>query len=223
MLAPLRKTFRRARGGVTLIELLLSVAITAMVALGVASMMMSVSAVAQADTEARSALMRAMAVREAVRAYAEDALCVIEVSNDGHSALFWVEDDLSPGAVNLFEMREVRFREDDGQLVLRRIVAPTGWHAVQAQGLNAAVPTNAGLLAWMNSFSALNMLEERVLVSGIADARWVVDGTDPRAAPRVRLEFSIFAPADSNANPADIPTTPMLAAFGLHQHRSPSR
>lgn len=212
-----------SRRAVTLIELLLAIAVTAMVALGVASMMTTVATVAETDREARSALLRSLAVREAVRAYAEEALCVLQVSADGRSVAVWLEDDLSPGLANVLEMRVLRFDPATSSIVVDRVALPAAWHAVQVQSTNAIVTAAADPIAVMDAFAAIAMTARTTLVSGIADAEWIASDTDTRDATRLRLRFELQAPADAAADPADVPSTPMLVAFGLPEHRSPGR
>lgn len=217
-------TFLRARRrAVTLIELLLAIAITAMVAMGVASMMTTVASVAESDREARSALLRSLAVREALRAYVEESLSVLQVSADGTAIAVWLEDDLGPGLVNVLELRVIRFDSATNSIVSDRVVFPDAWHAVQKQNTNAIVPAIADPIALVDAFAGMSMTARTTLASGIADAEWTLSDAVARNATRARLEFSLQAPSDASVDPDDIPTTPMLVAFGMPDHRSPGR
>jgi prepilin-type N-terminal cleavage/methylation domain-containing protein len=211
------------RRAVTLIELLLAIAITAMVAMGVASMMTTVSTVAVSDREARSALLRSLAVREAVRAYVEESLCVLQVSGDETAIAVWLEDDLGPGLVNILEMRVIRFDSATNSIVADRVVFPDAWHAVQKQSANAIVTSVMDPIAMVDAFAGLSMTARTTLASGIADASWGLSEATARDATRARLRFSLQSPSDESVDPDDIPSTPMLAAFGMPDHRSPGR
>lgn len=211
------------RRAVTLIELLLAIAITAMVAMGVASMMTTVSTVAVSDREARSALLRSLAIREAMRAYVEESLCVLQISADGTAIAVWLEDDLGPGLVNILEMRVIRFDADAGAIVADRVVFPDAWHAVQKQGANTIVTSVMDPIAMVDAFAGLSMTARTTLASGISDASWTLSDATARDAARARLRFSLQSPSDASIDPDDIPTTPMLVAFGMPDHRSPGR
>ncbi len=218
-----RPTRARAPLGVTLIELLLAIAITAMIALGVASMMTAVSTVAETDREARSALLRSLAVREAMRAYVEESLCVLQISADNHTVAIWLEDDSSPGLVNLTELRLLRFEPATNTIVSERITFPDAWHPVAKQQADAIVSKAMDPIATMKAYADLSMTTTTTLASGIADAEWSLSDATAYDATRARLWFELLAPAAAAADPADVPATPMLVAFGLPEHRSPDR
>jgi prepilin-type N-terminal cleavage/methylation domain-containing protein len=216
-------TQTRARKGVTLIELLLAIAITAMIALGVASMMTTVSTVSETDREARSALLRSLAVREALRAYVEESLCVLQVSDDNLTIAVWLEDDLGPGLVNISEMRVVRFDAATSAIVSERVTFSDGLHPVTRQNQDAVVTSAMDPIAMVDAFDDLGMTTKTTLASGISAAKWSLSDASERDATRARLWFELLAPAAASVDPADIPTTPMLVAFGLPEHRSPGR
>ncbi len=214
---------KRAPFGVTLIELLLAIAITSMIALGVASMMTAVSSVAETDREARSALLRSLAVREAMRAYIEESLCVLEISDDNHTVVVWLEDDLSPGLANLSELRLIRFDPATNSILSERVTLPEGWHPAVRQGADVVVTSAMDLPGMFEGFADLSMTTVTTLASGIADAEWTLSDATPRNATRARLAFELLAPASAAADPDEVPATPMLVAFGLPEHRSPDR
>jgi len=214
---------QRGRAGVTLVELLLAIVITAMVSLGVASMMTTVATVTEADREARSALLRSLAVREALRAYLEEALAVLQVSADGSSIAVWLEDDLTPGCANLLEVRVLTFDADEGTIVASRVEAPDAWHPVQKQALNIIMAASGDIFGTFEGFEPLGMVKSTTLAAGIADVEWALSSANPREARRARLRFDLLAPAPVDADPAEVPTTAMLVAFGLPEHRSPVR
>jgi prepilin-type N-terminal cleavage/methylation domain-containing protein len=213
----------RARKGVTLIELLLAIAITAMIALGVASMMTTVSTVAETDREARSALLRSLAVRESLRAYVEESLCVLQISDDNQTIVVWLEDDLGPGLANISELRVIRFDNATDTIVSDRVTFPDAWHPVTKQIYDAVITSALDPVDLVDAFAGIGMTSRTTLASGIAAARWSLSDADERDAIRARLWFELLAPAAASVDPADVPTTPMLVAFGLPEHRSPER
>jgi type II secretory pathway pseudopilin PulG len=213
----------RARLGVTLIELLLAIAITAMIALGVASMMTTVSTVAETDREARSALLRSLAVRESLRAYVEESLCVLQISDDNLTIAVWLEDDLGPGLVNISELRTIRFDPATSTIVAERVKFTEGLHPVIRQSSDAVVTSAMDPIAMVDAFDDLGLTAKTTLASGVSAAQWSLSDATERDATRVRLWFELLAPAAASVDPADVPTTPMLVAFGLPEHRSPER
>jgi prepilin-type N-terminal cleavage/methylation domain-containing protein len=219
----MRTRMHSTRRAVTLIELLLAIAITAMVAMGVASMMTTVSTVAVSDREARSALLRSLAVREAVRAYVEESICVLQVSADETAIAVWLEDDLAPGLANVLELRVIRFDSATNSIVADRVVFPDALHAVQKQNANTVVTAGMDCIGLVDAFANASMTARTTIASGIGEASWGLSDAAARDATRVRLRFSLLAPSDASVDPDDIPTTPMLVAFGLPEHRSPGR
>lgn len=208
-----------ARRALTLVELLLASAVTSMVAMAIASMMTSVSSVAQGDRENRSSLLRAHAVRESLRAYVEPSLATLQVSADTSSVALWIEDDLSPGFANLLELRLLRFDAVNKQILAERVAFPEVWHAVLKQNSNSVVTSAMNPIAMIEGFRSMGMTREVVLASGVDAVRWSVsDEANLRNSARLRVEFDLIA-----ADPGDATTTTMLAAFGLADHRSPLR
>lgn len=213
----------RAPLGVTLVELILAIAVTAMIALGVASMMTTVSTVADNDREARSALLRSLAVRESLRAYVEESLCVLKISDDNRTIAVWLEDDLSPGVVNITEVRLIRFEPATNSIVSERVTFDPAAHPVVRQGYDVIVPSAMDPMVMVETLATASLTTKTTLASGIADARWSLSNATARNAVRARLWFELLAPASAAADPAEVPTTPMLVAFGLPEHRSPDR
>lgn len=208
-----------SRRGLTLVELLLASAVTAMVAMAIASMMTSVSSVAQGGRENRSSLLRAHAVRESLRAYVEPSLAPVQLSADASSVALWLEDDVSPGFANLLELRLIRFDSAGQRILAERVAFPEVWHAVLKQNSNSVITSAMNPIAMIEAFRSMGMTREVVLASGIDAVRWSVsDEANLRNSARLRVEFDLIA-----ADPGDATTTTMLAAFGLADHRSPSR
>lgn len=207
-----------SRRALTLVELLLASAITAMVALAVASMMTSVSAVSLADRETRSSLLRAHAAREALRAYVEPSIAAIQISPDAATIVLWIEDDISPGMANLFEIRAVRYDSAAKTIVAERVELPIGWHAAQKQQSNTIVTAAMDPLGMIAGMRAANMTRQVVLASGVSSVAWSASDAPTRNATRLRVEIELEA-----AEPAIEEPTRFVFAFGLPNHRSPAR
>lgn len=209
---------RPSARGLTLVELLLASAVTSMVALAVASMMTSISAVSIGDRESRSALLRAHAAREALRAYLEPTLAVVQVSPDGASVVLWIEDDASPGMANLLELRLLRYDAAQERIVAERVELPVGWHPVTKLQTNAIIGASTDAFAAFASMRSMGLTREVTLASGVSSVAWSFSDATARNATRARVELGI-EPTD----PAFESPTVVLAAYGLPNHRSPAR
>lgn len=218
-----RTMMHRSRLGVSLVELMLAIAVTAMVALGVASMMTTVGSVAEADREARSALLRTHAARQAVRAYVEESLAVLQVSEDGTKVALWLEDDLGPNLVNLLEVRVLEYDPAAKVIKSRRFSMPDAWHEARKQSTNSVSPASSNFIAMFDAFAMGGMIAETTLVSGVAEAVWEPSDETPTDAKRLRLRVRFYEPAAPDDEDESLETTQMLVAFGMPDHRSPAR
>ena len=113
--------------GFTLVELVMAMFITSIIAAAVAGMSMVLST-ANAHSEDR--YMAIESARNAMRKIQLDfqkALLITAVSEDGSSLLYWVRDENENGKINLTELRLLRHESGEKQIRRYQVAFPDTW------------------------------------------------------------------------------------------------
>ncbi len=113
------KPFRR---GLTLIELMLALAITAMVAAAISGMLTAISTGEHLRRDNRSFIMRAHAAKTRLGAYVAKSRCVLDAN--GGDTVLWLEDSRGSGTVHASEIRWLIFNSVDGTLDVHFVDLP---------------------------------------------------------------------------------------------------
>lgn len=132
-------TLRGARG-FTVVELLMGIAITAMVALGISAMLAMVSDVTVQSRDIRSVLMRAQLAQVRLRAFTEPALAVLSW-DPAQGVAIWLLDDTPGATVNLTELRVIWFDAALGEVVAEHVEFPGTWTQEMLNQANVVLPT----------------------------------------------------------------------------------
>jgi len=107
----------RHRAGLTLVELLLAVAITALIGGAISIVMTAAGQNLTRVSEVRSALQRAHATHARLRAYTDASFCILE-EDSAQGVAVWLHDERTGGTINLSELRILWFNSKDEELVI---------------------------------------------------------------------------------------------------------
>ncbi len=207
----LTKQHAAGRRGVTLLELMLALSVTAMVGLGVASMLSMISSSTQDARDARSLLLRAHAGQIRLRSYLDSSLSLLQHDADQGLAV-WLLDQRTIDEVNLSEIRVFWFDDVTGTLTVEWVSFPEGWTELQIQTFDTVVPVGADYFAEMQAQRAGGMTATLDLIEGMTwhqmnfDAKNILDATRVTA----QMEFEV-AEGDRRRT---------LSTFGLANHQS---
>jgi type II secretory pathway pseudopilin PulG len=199
------------RRGVTLLELMLALSITAMVGLGVASMLTMISSSTQQTRDARSLLLRAHAGQTRLRSYLDTSLSLLQ--HDASKGLaVWLLDQRTLEQVNLSEMRVLWFDDVNGTLSVEWVNFPESWTELQIQTFDTVVADGSDYFVEMEAQRAGGMTESLVLIEGLTWHDMKFDAKNVKDAKRVmaQLEFEV-AEGDRRRT---------LSTFGLANHQS---
>jgi hypothetical protein len=200
----------RAPLGLTIIELLIALVITAMMGLAIGSMMSMVSAVSDSDRAERTALLRVHAGQVRLRAYMDNALCALQHDADDGVAAIWLYDLLTEDSVNLREIRLLTVA--DGAVTVEWVSFPDNWNDAMKDAADVVVPAGADFIAAIEAQRALGYTRTTTLLSDVQDAAWSFSDKTVLESPRARLDITIDA--DGEAVQA-------LYAFGMKDHTLP--
>lgn len=184
-------TMRAARG-LTIIELLLGIAITSMVAMGISMMLEMVSDATSQERNDRSVLMRAELAQIRLRAYTEPALAVL-ASDPAQGVAIWLLDDMPGQTVNLTELRVIWFDSVLGQVVAERVQFPGTWTQEMINQANVVLPSTTDFFAAMLAqrqagYTAAETLLETVQTFGLSFSTMI-----PLNADRIRFALSLMS------------------------------
>lgn len=197
-----------ARRGLTVLELTLALAVTAMVGLGVAATLTLVGAGSSADREARSLLLRAHAAQTRFRAYLEPAVMLLAYDEDEGVAL-WLHDTDTPGQINLSEARVIWINKIEGRMVVEWVQFPEEWTTLQKQAFDVTVAPTADFFAMMETQRAAGLTATMDLVDGLEFASMTFDAPDVQEARLAELRME-FATSDGRISET-------MSTFGLKQ------
>ncbi len=203
-----------AARGMTLLELLIALAITAMVSLAIAAVTTSIARGMESMHTARSALQRTVAAHTRLRAYMGTALCVLDADPQKGFAI-WLGDTRANGRVNLSELRVFWFDPEslDGDLTVEWAEFPEDW---DDQALAAADLELTGVDDYFDSMATLRSAGHTgtaILADEVRSFSVAHEGASLQDASRIRMEMGIDT---GEAEPREI-----LMAFGLSSHRAP--
>lgn len=116
---------RPCRHGLTLIEFMLAITITSMVALGIASLMAAVAQGTEFDRYQRETNVRAQALSVRISSYIIPALNILD--NTSSSMVIWLDDHQISDTVNTTEIRWIEHDVVSNSVLLYYIEFPEGW------------------------------------------------------------------------------------------------
>lgn len=204
------------RRGLTMVELLLALAVTALVGLGTASMLMMVGQASQADREGRSVVMRAHAVQARLRAYLDPALCVLQQDAAKNAVAVWLSDPSAPGMVNLTEVRVLWFDPASKTMWMERVQFPDAWPQSAKDQADVVIPSGTDVVAAVEAQRKLGYTATQDVAGSVWSAAWTFNnpaGQPVTAATRARLALQIGVNQTSAAG--------VLVACGMANRKTP--
>ena len=217
-MSPAPSASARRRRGLTLVELLIALTITAMTALATASMLLMVSQSSTQDRESRSVVMRAHAAQSRLKAYLDPALCVLQQSLPKNALAVWLQDLPAPGMVNLSEIRVIWYDPSARTLTMERVQFPDSWPQITRDQADTALPAGSDFIAAVEAQRALGYTTTQQIARDVWSATWVMNNGSKQAvtsATRVRLEAQIGV----NSSTA----TTVFVASGMANRATPTQ
>lgn len=203
-----------ACAGLTLVELMLALAITGMVGVGISSMMTMVATGTRGDMDGRSAVLRTHAAGMRMRAYLTDALCVLEHDPELGVAV-WLHDVGGDSRVAPSEVRVFWWDAATGSVEIERLELPESWSPLLREIFDQPVPANSDFFQLMSDYRAQNMTVRQTMVEGVSDLLFAFPTTNVSDAESFDLTLRQTL-SDGRVHDS-------LLAFGLAYHRRPDR
>ncbi len=154
--------------GFTMIELLLSLAITGLVAAGVAAMLGGLATGIALGSDARTGLLATAATHGRLVEELSDTGCVLTL--DGGDAVLWKGDLTPSGMVEPSELRWITFDAEYGELTRSSIRFPDDWSTIDRLAFDRPITRASQLSAEWNRAESRGILQHEILADGLLKA-----------------------------------------------------
>jgi hypothetical protein len=184
---PVRRSCGAAARALSLLELLLSLAITAVVAMAVTGMLGAVSTSIDGSRSTRSVMILANAAASRLSAYIAPSRCVLGV--DGSNIALWFDDSRHSNTVHASEIRWLQFDENAGGFAVHYVQFPSGWTQAACDLADLEYPANSNWSAVLATYTAKGLIASRTLVDQLASVDVYLDGNTAQASRVVSIQF----------------------------------
>ena len=183
-MSPGRAQFRR---GLTFIELVIALAITAMVAAAIGAMLSAVASGETSRRDNRGTVVRTYAAKTRLSAYLARCLCVLEVG-DGE-VVVWLNDWRSGGTVHASELRWLVFDNANKSIDVYYVDFPDDWNEVERALQDIEYLSGTDWSAVLSSYTADGYVSHMTLVDGVSSMAITTD--QPAAVDSISITFDI--------------------------------
>jgi prepilin-type N-terminal cleavage/methylation domain-containing protein len=173
----------RDRRGLTLLELLLALVITTLVAGAIAGMLGAVSAGVGSRKDNRAVMVLAHAGQSRLAAYFATARCVL--ARSGSNITLWLNDSRESNTVHASEVRWLQYDSAAGALMVRYVDFPANWTRTACEIADNEYAASSDWDAVLASYQAKNLISSRALVDNLASVSLTLDHASAAAARRV--------------------------------------
>jgi len=208
-----RRTIATSRRGLTVVELMIGIVVTALVGLGVASMLTMVADASASARDGRSALMRGNLAQNRLRTYFEPSLCVLAI-DPAQGVALWLQDDTPGQTVNLLELRIMWYDAAAGRISVERVQFPETWTPVMVDAANITLPKTADFFAAMLAQRQAGYTVTDTLMESVSS--FTATGNGPALQSSDRVDVALTLTSDAGD------AVPLLMTAGLPSHTEPA-
>ncbi len=195
----------------TAIEVLIALAITAMVGIGIASMLTMVGDGAQADRGTRSALLRAHAAQIRLRAFIDVSLNILTYDEEQGMAI-WLHDNKPLDNIHLSELRIIWWDADAGELILEFIDFPDEWSEEMIAAVDVILAPDTDFFDEMTTQRVAGLTAQETLIESVDDFGATFSGNTATESNRAWISLNLLDDFESEHE--------VLLAFGLVNYMS---
>ena len=202
------RTLMPTRRGLSLLELILALSITAMVATAVSGMMSAVVTGVSSRRDSRSLMIRANAAQTRLAAYITPSRAVLDATES--DLVLWLEDSRDGGTVHATEIRWILHDASKGTIDVCFVDFPDSWQQTAKDLADRQYNRDADWTAVLEQYLSNGWVSNLPLVDGLDRVTVRIDADQPLDSRHVEyhLEFS----TSSGMLP-----THVSATVGLHR------
>ncbi len=183
-MSPSRAQFRR---GLTFIEFVMALAITAMVAAAIGAMVSAVASGEMSRRDNRGTVVRTFAAKTRLSAYLARCLSVLDVGTA--DAVVWLNDWRSGGTVHASELRWLVFDNVNKSIDVYYVDFPDEWNEVQRALQDLEYLSGTDWSAVLSTYTADGYVSNITLVDGVSSMAITTD--QPVAVDSTSITFDI--------------------------------
>ncbi|TVQ51693.1 MAG: hypothetical protein EA377_12025 [Phycisphaerales bacterium] len=165
------------RRGLSLLELMLAITITALVGAAIAGMLNAVAVGVDTRRDNRSMMVRSSLAQARLNAYIAPARCVLD--QRGPQIVLWFNDQKKSETVHASEIRWLEYDRTEGTLSVSYVSFPEHWSQLEVDQEDREFPSDSDWGRIKNSYASRGLLNELTLVDGLDDVTVTADATDP--------------------------------------------
>jgi prepilin-type N-terminal cleavage/methylation domain-containing protein len=200
----MRSNLSRHRG-LSLVELLIGVAISGIVAAGVAAMLGGVASGIAIGTDARTGMLATGVIQGRVVEAVTPARCVL--ASEPERTALWRGETRPGGLVEPSEIAWLRIDTSRGVLIMEYIEFPEGWGPIEQARADQPLRPNGDPFPLLEEARSAGILTTEILADGILNGTFI-EGSDSIGEREVRIDIQL-----------DLPTGPRMmtatAVFAL--------
>lgn len=197
--------------GLTLVELLLALSVTAMIGAGVAAMMLLVSSGTTERTDLRALLVKEKSVAARLSAAVRSSLRVLDQGSD--YVVLWIGDTRRDDQPNLSEIRLIE-RLSDGRLLCYSASFPDGWTDEQIATADTAYQLTDNFRTVTTALKSGSYFPSELWAQGVQSWTVVLDAT-PETARLLSYRMAMRAGDGSSTRQ---PLDTLIGAIALRNH-----
>ncbi|MDY7109172.1 MAG: prepilin-type N-terminal cleavage/methylation domain-containing protein [Planctomycetota bacterium] len=176
--------------GLTLLELMLALVVTALIAGAISGMMSAVTAGVSTRRDNRSTMVGASAAAARLSAYVAPSCCILDIV--GSDLVLWREDSRESGTVHATEIRWLVFNAVDGTYDVCFVSFPPGWSQAARDLEDNEYTLATNWMSVLSSYQSKGWIASMPLVDGLDSVGIATDAVDPLDSRHVnfRLGFA---------------------------------
>jgi hypothetical protein len=178
---------RRPYRGLTLMELLMAVIITAMVGAGIAGMLGAVSSGVGTRRDNREIMVRAHAAQCRLAAYLATSRCVLAKS--ATNVTIWLADSRQSNTVHATEIRWLRFDSAVGEFLVEYVEFPAAWTQTACELADLEYASGSNWETVRTFYGNKGLLASRALVDGVQGVAVDMDHNAAMSARHLTFDF----------------------------------
>lgn len=184
----------RARRGLTLVELLMALAITAMVGLAIASMLFAVSRGTASSQDMRGLVVKhkaldarlAAAIRSSRKVLATGSNCIV----------LWMADTRADGVPDLSELRRIEV-DNTGSLVSYSASFPANWSQAAIDAADTSYPLNSDFLTVTSGLKSNSLFPSTKWMTGVTAITFTLNNATAQSANLVSYRATVTSGSQS--------------------------
>lgn len=198
--------------GLSLLELLLAMTITVMVAAAIAGMLGAVSSGVGTRRDSRTIMVLSNNAESRFSAYIAPSRCVLAAG--GGDLTLWLNDSRQSNSVHASEIRWLVYDSNAGAIDVYYVHFPDAWTKAAKDLADNEYPMNTNWSLVLTAYEASGWILHETLVDSLQSVALTLDAAAPMDCRHLNYQLAFRA----NAGPA----VPVLVAATIREHVKPA-